>query len=117
MLVTWGMLALGRAYESAHKLVRKAGFASPAVVFLPPPAVNATFQAGVWQGLNARFGTLFDLAEEERVQSSEVLSAMAKELEHVAERAPDAKTRRALADASALVRSAITAGEEVVVSL
>jgi hypothetical protein len=117
MQPNWGMVALAPAYETSSSLPRRAGFANAGVVFLPPKAVDATFEAGVWQALNDEFGTLFDLAEEEYVADRAILVVLQSRLALLSGAAEEVETRRALTDAASLLAEAVAWGQEVVVSL
>lgn len=55
---------------------RKAGLAACGVFCLPPPVGELTLHDGLWEELNSKLGTLFDMAEEEEVRP-ELLSEMA----------------------------------------
>jgi hypothetical protein len=48
-------------------LPREPGIVKNQVLFIPPPIADATFHYGLWNLVNDRFGTLFDMWEKESV--------------------------------------------------
>jgi len=55
------------------------------VLFIAPPFAEITLSDGFWVSLNNRFGTMFDMAEEEEIENS-ILPNMVNEMKQLKNR-------------------------------
>ncbi|MCP4529090.1 MAG: hypothetical protein GY833_24740 [Aestuariibacter sp.] len=63
----WTCCYWEESYNQLDMVRRQEGLVAPGIYFMPPPVGDITLHDGLWDELNDKLGTLFDMAEEESI--------------------------------------------------